>query len=125
MYYCSNPNVRLVNTKPIDWVVLIFICCCCSYIPQVSADRDAISLNNYFKRIREKREEKKRKKLERQQAEYINPYDTSIKKKKRSAGDSLLVRSFMLACIFWVIKLSLPHLITWIAGKFAFVLFYQ
>jgi len=90
--------------------------CCCSYIQQVSADRDAISLNNYFKRIREKREEKKRKKLERQQqAEYVNPYDTSIKKKKRSAGDSLLVRSFLLACLFWVIKLSLPHIITWLA----------
>jgi len=109
----------MTSTKRKRIIVLgaVTYICCCSYIPQVSADRDAISLNNYFKRIREKREEKKRKKLERQQAEYINPYDTSIKKKKRSAGDSLLVRSFFLACIFWVIKLSLPHLITWIAGK--------
>ena len=104
--------------KRIPILILVAISLCGSLQPTV-ADRDVGDQMNYLKRLLDKRAEKKKKKIEekQQQRQQPNqyPYDHIGQTTTTKSGNSLLARSFILACMFWTIKLAMPHISRYIA----------
>ena len=100
--------------KRIPILILVAISLCGSLQPTV-ADRDVGDQRNYLKRLLDKRAEKKKKKIEekQQQRQQPNqyPYDhIGSQTTTTKSGNSLLARSFILACMFWTIKLAMPQM---------------
>ena len=105
--------------KRIHLIILVAISLCGSLQPTV-ADRDVGDQMNYLKRLIERRAAKKKKKIEekQQQRQQPNqyPYDhIGSQTTTTKSGNSLLARSFILACMFWTIKLAMPQISRYIA----------
>lgn len=86
----------------------------CTLQPTI-ADRDVGDQRNYLKRLLDKRAANKKKKLEekqQQQKPSQHPYNHigSQTTPTTKGGNSLLARSFILACMFWTIKLAMPQM---------------
>lgn len=101
-----------MNKRIVIVIGAISLCCCGNTLPLVSADRAAITLTNYYKSLQVKRAAKKQKQLE-EKRNNKHPYETT-RRRKGGGPTSFLVRSFILACMFWVIRLAMPQFSVWI-----------